>query len=304
MVDISRGTTGVKLPVSVSSEIWQKTQEQSFIQQRARRIELPGGGVDVPIITGDPVAEWVSETSEKPVSRSTFGSKNIKGYTLAVIEPFSNQFRRDLPALYNALVGRLPGVLAKKFDQTAFGFSASPGSGFDTLAGAPTVSITNPGSGKTQYDAFLAGLESVATVGNADVTGWALSIQAELAALGAKDTQGRPLFLDSVRDEGSIGQVLARPAWKTANVYNPGASATPGPAAAATVGFGGDWDSAVWGYVEGMTISISDQASLNDGGTQLNLWQRNMFAVRVEFEVGFAVRDVNRFVRLTGATPA
>ncbi|MCW2300734.1 phage major capsid protein [Rhodococcus erythropolis] len=293
--DINRGTAGIVLPKDVSTEIWQNTIAQSAIQQLARQIPLPGGGVDVPIITGDPVAEWVSETEEKPVSRSTFGSKNIKGYTLAVIEPFSNQFRRDLPALFQALVTRLPGVLAKKFDATAFGFVASPGSGFDTLAAAPSVSINT-----NVYDGFLAGLSSVAT-NEGDVTSWVLSTQAEIAALGAKDTQGRPIFTDSVTDGGAVSNVLARPVVKSQNVFKAGTVGSPGTAA--TVGFAGDWNSAVWGYVEGIKIDISDQASLNDGGSQLNLWQRNMFAVRAEFEVGFAVRDANRFVRLTGATP-
>ena len=38
---------------------------------------------------------------------------------------------------------------------------------------------------------------------------------------------------------------------------------------------------------------------MNDGGTQVNLWQRNMFAVRAEIEVGFIARNVNHFVRIT-----
>lgn len=299
MVDISRATTGLILPKEVSSEIWAKTQIASVIQQLARKIVLPGGGLDVPIITGDPVADWVAETAEKPVSRSTFGSKNIKGYTLAVIEPFSNQFRRDLATLYNTLVERLPLILAMKFDQTALGFAASPGSGFDTLAAAPAVSLV-PTAPATAYDGFLAALSSVATVGNADVTAWALSTQGELLGLASKDSTGRPLFIGNVTSEGSIGSILARPAYKAPGAYKAG---TTGPNVASTVGFGGDWQSAVWGYVEGVKIDISDQASLNDGGQVLNLWQRNMFAVRCEVEIGFAVRDVNRFVRLTGTTP-
>ena len=36
----------------------------------------------------------------------------------------------------------------------------------------------------------------------------------------------------------------------------------------------------------------------------LNLWQRNMFAVRCEFEVGFIVRDVNDFVRIDNGVAA
>lgn len=286
MVDINRGTSGINLPAAVSQEIWAETQRQSVVQQLARGIQLPGAGLTIPIITGDPVAEWVSETGEKPVSKSTFGSKNIKGYTLAVIEPFSNQFRRDLPALYTACVSRLPLALAKTFDRTCLGFSASPGSGFDTLAAAPAVDLD-----ADVYDGFLGALSSVVDE-DADVTAWALSGQGEVAALAAKDKQDRPLFIDSVTREGSVGQVLGRPVYKTPHAFN---------GANGTVGFGGDWGSAVWGYVEAISISISDQASLTVAGEeeQINLWQRNMFAVRAEFEVGFAVRDVNRFVRIT-----
>jgi hypothetical protein len=36
----------------------------------------------------------------------------------------------------------------------------------------------------------------------------------------------------------------------------------------------------------------------------LNLWQRNMFAVLAEIEVGFVVRNAAHFVKLTGATTA
>jgi hypothetical protein len=77
-----------------------------------------------------------------------------------------------------------------------------------------------------------------------------------------------------------------------------------GAGTAARLGFAGDWTSAHYGVVEDIQLSISDQATINDGGTQLNLWQRNMFAVRVEFEVGFRVRDIAHFAQLTNATQA
>lgn len=288
--DVSRETTNVLLPAEVSREIWQNTQNASVVQSLCPRIQLPGGGIDVPIITGDPTAEWVAETDEKPVSRPTFGTKNIKGYTMAVIVPFSNQFKRDLGTLYTALVDRLPLVLAKKFDRTVLGFDPSPGSGFDTLASAQTASIST-----NVYDGMVNAISKVATgVEGADVEAWVLTAQAEIAALGAKDGQGRPLFIDSVNTQGGVArEILARPVVKSPHAYKAG---TP-----STVGFGGEWSTAVWGFVEGLSVDISTQATINDGGTALNLWQRNMFAVRVEFEVGFAVRDVNRFVRITGA---
>ena len=285
-IDVNRGTTGVlELPKTLSQTIWQESESLSVVQSLSPRMELPGGGVDIPIITGDPEAEWVSETEEKKVSRPTFGNKKLKGYTLAVIVPFSNQFRRDLPALYSAIEQKLPQALAKKFDRTALGFATSPGTGFDTLAAAPTQELTG------SYDDYLAALGAVGGASDdADITAWALSKSAEIDALGIADTAGRPLLIQDIQREGAIGSILARPVFKS----NYAADATTN-----VVGIAGDWNSTAWGFVEGISISISDQATLNDGGTPLNLWQRNMFAVRAEVEVGFAVRDANRFVKLT-----
>ena len=285
-IDVNRGTTGVlELPKTLSQTIWQESESLSVVQSLSPRMELPGGGVDIPIITGDPEAEWVSETEEKKVSRPTFGNKNLKGYTLAVIVPFSNQFRRDLPALYSAIEQKLPQALAKKFDRTALGFATSPGTGFDTLADAPTQELTG------SYDDYLAALGTVGGASDdADITAWALSKSAEIDALGIADNSGRPLLIQDIQNQGAIGSILARPVFKS----NYAADATTN-----VVGIAGDWGSTAWGFVEGISISISDQATLNDGGTPLNLWQRNMFAVRAEVEVGFAVRDANRFVKLT-----
>ena len=285
-IDVNRGTTGVlELPKTLSQTIWQESESLSVVQSLSPRMELPGGGIDIPIITGDPEAEWVSETDEKPVSRPTFGNKNLKGYTLAVIVPFSNQFRRDLPALYSAIEQKLPQALAKTFDRTALGFETSPGTGFDTLADAPTQELTG------SYDDYLAALGAVGGASDdADITAWALSKSAEIDALGIADNSGRPLLVQDIQNQGAIGSILARPVFKS----NYAADATTN-----VVGIAGDWGSTAWGFVEGISISISDQATLNDGGTPLNLWQRNMFAVRAEVEVGFAVRDANRFVKLT-----
>ena len=109
-IDFNRSTS-ITLPGEVSSEILQKTQEGSAVMSLARQITLPGLGVTIPVITGDPQAAWVGETDKKPVKRGTLATKQMTPYTLAVIVPFSNQFRRDVPALYDQLVQRLPGAL-------------------------------------------------------------------------------------------------------------------------------------------------------------------------------------------------
>lgn len=297
-IDINRTTSGVNLPPQVSDEIWGTAVEQSAVMSLARRITLPGSGVSIPIVTGDAEADWVAETDEKPVSRATLGNKTITPYKLAVIEPFSNEFRRDLPALYRELARRLPFALARKFDATVFGLAAgAPGSNFDTLGAAAAVGI----AGDT-YAGLVAADQAVAT-GGGDLTGWALSPQARGLLLGATDTAGRPLFINSVNNDGSVSRLLGQPVSFTKAVYAADADGA-GAGTDAQLGYAGDWSSALYGTVEGVSVSVSDQATINDGGTQLNLWQRNMFAIRAEIEVGFRVRDIAHFVKLTGATQA
>lgn len=286
-IDISRQTEGIVLPVEVSREIWSEAVRQSVVMQLCRRITIPASGLTIPIITGDPQAEWVDETEEKPVSRSTFGSKTLKPYIAAVIEPFSKQFARDLPALYNECRTRLPYALSRKFDRAALGIEPSPGTGFDSLGDSPEIALEG-----NVYDSFLAALgQVVAAADGADVTRWALSGQGEVAALGALDNNGKPLFTMSPAADGSVGQILGRPVFKSPNVYD---------ADSEMVGIGGDWNTAVYGVVEAITVDLSDQATLTDSDKKtINLWQRNMIALRAEFEVGFAVRDPDRFCRFT-----
>jgi HK97 family phage major capsid protein len=281
--------------MAVSNEIWSTTIDESAAMRLARQVNLPGGGVSVPIITGDVEAAWVAETDEKPLSRSTFGQKNMVPYKLAVIEPFSNEFRRDLPGLYAELARRLPLALGKKFDETVFGLAAgAPGSDFDTLGDAASVGI----SGNT-WGGLVAADTAVSLAGGM-LTGWALAPQARALLLTAVDGDGRPLYINNVT-ESNVPNLLGAPVFQTTAVYAADADAG-GAGTAAQLGFVGDWNSAFYGTVEGIQVSLSDQATLTDGETTLNLWQRNMFAIRAEIEVGFRIRDILHFVRLTSAT--
>jgi HK97 family phage major capsid protein len=296
-IDVNRTTSGITLTPGQSAEIWSGAEYASAVLQLAQRVDLPGSGVSVDIITGEPEAQWVGETNIKPVSRPTFGSKLMTPYTAAVIVPFSNQFRRDKARLYAEVVRKLPQALAKKLDQTVFGGGAAPGSNFDTLAGAATVGI----AGKT-YKGLVAADQAIAT-GGGQLNGWALSPQARGLLLGAEDGNGRPLFINNIQTDGAVPALLGAPVYSTKGVflsdYNGATAGTDNQ-----LGFAGDWTSAHIGIVEDIQLSISDQASLTDGDEVINLWERNMFAVRAEFEVGFRVRDIAHFARLSTAVQA
>lgn len=295
---VTRTTSNVALPVEVSSEIWSKTLEDSAFMQLSRHITIPGTGTTVQTITGEPQANWVAEANAKPVSDHTFGKKVITPYKLAVIEAFSDEFRRDKAALYAELVRRLPYALAAKFDATIMGTSA-PGTGFDVLGGCTKVSLI-PAQGKTVYDQFLAVDTNVSTAGGI-MNGIALAPQGRAKVLSAVDQTNHPLFTAGVQS-GTIQPILGASVVTKNGIYVAGAAGSPGTPA--IVGIAGDFTKAIYGTVEGIQIAVSDQASLTSGNTTINLWQQNMFAVRAEVEVAFAVEGTGYFNLLTGDTPS
>jgi HK97 family phage major capsid protein len=295
-IDLNRTSANVAalLPKEISQEIWSTATDESVVMRASRQISLPGGGLTIPIITGDAEAGWVNETDEKPVSDAAVGSKSITPYKLAVIELFSDEFRRDLPGLYAELARRLPSALARKFDETVL-HGTAPGSNFDVLSGSASVAVD---ATDTVGD-LVGALSTVATAGG-DVSHFLLSPQAEGLVVTAKDAAGNFALLRDVQaSRGVIGNLFGREVLKSRAVYdNPAAGAD-------VIGFAGDFaNSAIFGTVEGIQVKVSDTATVNKGGTQINTWQRNMFAILAEVEVGFVVRDDAHFVKLTGATTA
>lgn len=273
----------LQLPTEVSSEILQNTQEQSAVMQLARQVQLPGTGVSIPVILSDPEAAWVKEGEKKAVSSATVDTKKLVAYKLAVIEPFSMEFKRDIPALYDALVARLPLALANKFDATVFGKVDKPGEDFDTLKAVTGQDIkTDAYKGLVAADLDISEHDGI-------VNGYVISPRCKSILLTATDTTNRPLFINSVA-EGAIPMILGAPTKQSKGAYVEG---TPN-----TVGYVGDWTKAIYGTVEGVQVTISDQATITSESETINLWQQNMFAVRAEIELGFRC-DTTVFNRLT-----
>ena len=273
LVGTPTNRTSIDLPVDVSNEILQKTQESSAIMRLARQIALPGRGVAINVITSDPEASWVGETNSKP----------------AVIVPFSNEFRRDVAALYDALINRLPNALGQKFDATVFGNGTAPGSDFDTFA-----AVTQQDIETDTYAGFVAADGDISTHGGI-MNGIVLAPQGKSVVLGAVDGDRRPLFINNV-SEGAVPMILGARTELSKGAYVAGTSPAPN-----VLGFAGDWTQAVYGTVEGVKIDYSSDATLDLGsGNVINLFQQNMFAVRAEIEVGFRA-DTSVFNALVDA---
>ena len=287
-IDVNRGTTGVALPSVLVDTVIQGVREGSAVMSLANRLVIPGSGITMNVITGDPEPAWTVESTEKTVSEPTFANKVMQPYKLAVIVPFSDQFRRDEAALYDAIVSRVPDALAKKFDETVF-FGTAPGTNFDTLASADAIDLE-----KDPYGALVGGINAIAVAGG-NANGIVMSPQGNGIIMSARcdSGSGEPIFPNYAANQPLFGiTTMTRHA-----AYKAGSSA------ANTVGFIGDWSKAYYGVVEDIKIEYSNQATLNDGTNTINLWQRNMFALRCEMEVGFIAQD-DYFAKFTDTYPA
>lgn len=286
-IDVNRGTTGITLPQEMRDDFITSMTEGSAVMQLANRMTIPGAGVKMNIVTGDPVPAWTDESTEKPVSKPSFAKKTMVPYTLAVIVPFSNQFRRDLSSLYDAVISRIPNALGRAFDQTVL-FGTAPGENFDTLASADAVAIDTG-----TYDAVVGVMTSLATAGGS-LNGFIMSPQANGVIMTARNESG-DLEFPGYAPGGNLLDVRTI---TRQHAYKAGSSA------ANTLGFAGDWSQAYYGIVEDVKLEYATEATLNDGTNSINLFQRNMFAVRAEMEVGFVVKDDDYFKRLTDTYPA
>lgn len=293
-IDINRGTSGINLPPEVSNEVWSKVQEASAIMRLATPMELPGAGIEVDMITGDPTAAWVDETEETPVSKGAAGKKTIKPYTMSVIVPFSNKFARDKARLFDEMVARVPGVIAEKFDATCFGSVTKPGEHFDQFKDCDGVDVK-----KDTWGGLVAADAAIASH-NAILNGYCISPKMKSLLLTAKDGNGRPLFVNSVSESG-VPVILGNPTALSRACTLNGDHSHSKPE---TIGIAGDWTSARYGIVEGLNASVATEATLTINSQPVNLWQRGMFAIKFDMEVGFAFKYKEDFVRLTGEVPA
>lgn len=305
-IDLYRGSGSMSLPTELSSVVLEKARDTSAIMQLATPISLPGRGLSIPTITGDPEASWVDETDAKPVKVPSVGLKVMKGYTLAVTIPFSNQFRRDLPMLFDAIEARLPGAFGKTFDQTCMGAKTKPGDNFDNFNSCTAQTLIAAGD-NTLYDGLVAADADIAVHGGI-LNGFALGPQGRGLILGAKDSDKRPIFINNVA-EGAVPLILGAPTVMGRGIYKAGSAAAASTSGTpAVVGIAGDWTQAMYGIVNDIDITFATEATLtyvddNEQTVTINLFQRNMFALRCEFEVGF-VCNASAFNRLLGAIPS
>lgn len=296
------------LTAEQSGPIFDQARYQSVVQRLVRQVPLGANGVSVPVVTGKPVAGWVSEGAQKPASQGARTLKTITPKKLAAIVVNSEEVVRANPGGYiTDLRDDLAEAFALAFDAAALHDTLADGSGtgpFSTYIDQTTKAVELGGhtaaEGSTYADINEALVELVDDVDDngrgKKLTGFALDDRMEPRLNSAVDTSGRPLFVDAppvteTNGASRAGRMLGRPAFFGDAVGTD-----------TIMGYAGDWSQAAWGVVGGISYSVSNQATVTIDGELVSLWENNLVAIRAEAEYGFLVNDVDSFVQYVNNT--
>ncbi|UAJ15510.1 major capsid protein [Gordonia Phage Boohoo] len=281
-----------------AKDYFAEAEKTSIVQRFAQKIPMGTTGQKIPHWIGDVSAQWIGEGDMKPITKGNMTSQTIAPHKIATIFVASAETVRANPANYlGTMRTKVATAFAMAFDNAALFGTDSP---FPTNLAQTTksVSLVDGGiaDGGTPYDALgVTGLKLLVDDGK-KWTHTLLDDIAEPILNGAKDSNGRPLFVESTYD-GLVtpyreGRILARPTILSDHV-----------ASGNNVGLAGDFSTIVWGQVGGLSFDVTDQATLNLGTPSdpefVSLWQHNLVAVRVEAEYAFHCNDVQGFVKLT-----
>ena len=280
-----------------AAPIFDKAAQMSVVQQLARKVELGASGVSIPVVTGKLSAGWVAEGAQKPASAGSLGLKTMDPKKIATIAVVSAEVVRANPGNYmNVIRNQVAEAFAIAFDAAALHGTSSPFStNLDTGSSTQEFTGTTPAFSDVFGD-LNAGLATLVNAGK-DVTGFAFDNRMEPVLNAAKDTAGRPLFIESPLTEtaGPVrsGRLFGRQTFVGPGVY----AATP-----KIYGYAGDWSQAAWGVVGGISYKVSTEATVTINGSLVSLFENNLVAVLAEAEYGWLVNDAAAFLKYTNAS--
>jgi hypothetical protein len=204
------------LPPTITGPIFAKATEQSAVMSLARKVPLSvTANTAIPVPMDVPVADWVAEGGVKPAAQVGVGVKIMTGKKVALLVPVSEEVANTNPAgLYDLMQQDLPTAIARAFDYAAINGksmrtgAAGPFPDYLALATSTAALGTTANSAGGLYVDIVTGAGKVVDK-NYDFTGIAADPRLKIDAQLQVDTQGRPLYTDSMNNAGTSGGNIA-----------------------------------------------------------------------------------------------
>jgi len=237
-------------------------------------------------------AYWVSETEVIKTSTVEWLTASMTAEKLAVIIPFSKEFLRyTAKDFFNEVKPLIAEAFYQTFDLAALFGTNSPfathTSGKSIFTGATEEGNTvAAGTGTTLQDDVFA-LMALIESGGFDPNGMASINGFKQDLRTAKDVNNNRLYTDLNNIEGLPVTYANNASW----------DATKAEALM------GDWDYARYGILQGIEYAVSEDAQLSSvvgaDGKPINLFERDMFALRATMHIGYMNVKPDAFGALT-----
>lgn len=246
-----------------------------------------------------PGAYWVDETEVIKTGKATWLEAEMEAKKLGVIIPVSKEFLKySVSDFFAQMKPAIAEAFYTKFDQAAlFGVESPYASGvsiFENItASGNTIEKGSTENLYTDLNALLALVED----GDNDPNGLTTTKKFRQHLRGALGANNLPIFNDV--KSGETAQALGLPIG-----YANGKSWDYDKAELIT----GDWEYARYGILQGIEYSVSEDATLSTitgaDGAPINLFERDMFALRATMHIGFMTLKEDAFAVLSPKTGA
>lgn len=241
-----------------------------------------------------PGAYWVSETERIQTSKAKWLTAEMEAKKLGVILLASKEFLRyTVTDFFDEMSPAIAEAFQIKFDQAAlFGNDSPYATGTSVwekiVASGNTIDLGTAANLYLDLNDLLALVED----GDNDPNGFTTTKKFRKDLRGAVDTNNIPIF--NTPNQGSASLLLGLPVG-----FADGKSWDYDKAHLIT----GDWDYARYGILQDIEYAISEDATLttivDEEGEPINLFERDMFALRATMHIGFMTLKEDAFAALT-----
>ncbi|KAF1341700.1 phage major capsid protein [Bacillus subtilis] len=288
-----------KVPTEQGTLVLKEFMTQSAVTKLAKYEEMTKPEKEFTYLASGPGAYWVGEGERIKTSKAQWLTAKMISKKLGVIIPVSKEFLRyTIADFFTQMRPAIAEAFAIKFDQAAlFGVDSPFGQGVSVFEkikeSGNTVALNSLGNLYDELNGVMALVEDA----DKDVNGFTTTRRFRQKLRGTKDGNGLPIFNDATG--GATQQALGLPIG-----YADSKSWDYEKAALLAA----DWNYTRYGIPQGMEYKISEDATLTTivdaDGNPINLYERDMVALRVTQQVGFMTLTDDAFAAITPATGA
>ncbi|MEC1826711.1 phage major capsid protein [Bacillus velezensis] len=288
-----------KVPTEQGTLVLKEFMTQSAVTKLAKYEEMTKPEKEFTYLASGPGAYWVGEGDRIQTSKAQWLTAKMTSKKLGVIIPVSKEFLRySVTDFFTQMRPAIAEAFAIKFDQAAlFGVDSPFGKGVSVFEkikeSGNAIALNSLGN---LYDE-LSGVMALVEDADKDVNGFTTTRRFRQKLRGTKDGNGLPIFNDATG--GATQQALGLPIG-----YVDSKSWDYEKAALLAA----DWNYTRYGIPQGMEYKISEDATLTTivdaDGNPINLYERDMVALRVTQQVGFMTLTDDAFAAITPATEA